>query len=432
MIAQLSPTLEPELERHVLVVDDSPSIHEDFRKILNDAPANAELQDLESRLFGSASQSGQSGAPHFVLDTAYQGAEGLAKVQRANAAGTPYCVIFVDVRMPPGWDGIETLERIFAVDSATQVVLCTAYSDHSWSELRERFGNTDRLLVLRKPFEPIEVVQLAFALSQKWHRERQLAKLTEALRLSEQRARALLDAVPDVLFRIDRASNVVQHRPGLAGAAGTEAGPRLDLLCTASQQATILALARQSLETGASRSAVVEPDRDSSGSYYHVHISPLDDLEAVVLLRDVTALRQAERSDAQRRVRELALEMKIEALAKLATPVIPVRQGVLVMPLVGEMDSRRAQRLRETMLDQLVAQRATLIILDLTGLPSLDEAVATELTRAAQATRLLGARMVLCGLSAQAARQVVTLGLRFDDVRIVRSLETAIGWALRQ
>lgn len=432
MIAQRALAIEPEPERRVLVVDDNPAIHEDFRKILNDTASSSEIQDLEAKLFGSADKPGRPGPPHFLIDVAHQGAEGFAKVQRENAAGNPYCVIFVDVRMPPGWDGIETLERIFALDPAVQAVLCTAYSDHSWSELRERFGNTDRLLVLRKPYEPIEVVQLAFALSQKWHRERQLAKLNEALILSEKRTRALLDAVPDVLVRIDRDGNILTPGPGVAGQAQTKVVPRLDLLGTASQQEKILGLARESLKDGKIRSELVDSDRDESGSHYHVHISPLDDLEVVVLLRDVSALRQAERSDAQRRAREMALEMKIDELAKLATPVIPIREGVLVMPLVGEMDSRRAQRLRETMLESLVAQRATVIILDLTGLPNLDAIVAAELTRTAQATRLLGARMVLCGLSAQAARQMVMLDLHFAHVMVVRSLEIAVGWALQR
>lgn len=427
---------EPEPQRRILVIDDNPAIHADFLKILGHSTANDDLADMESTLFGTARRAPEPTGLRFALDFSYQGAEGLAQVERALATGAPYCVVFVDVRMPPGWDGFETLERIFAVDQAVQAVLCTAYSDYGWADLRKRFGSTDRLLVLRKPFEAIEVAQLAFALSEKWHREEQLSRTTQALTWSEARVRALLDAVPDVFLRLDREGRVLEHRPGRGGGDRIEAGSPLDQLCTQSQQTVLLALLREALDSGAPREALVAADSTSASASsridYHVNIAPLGELEAVVLLRDVSKLRQAERDDAHRRAREMALEMKIEELAKLSTPLIPLREGVLAVPLVGEMDERRAHRLRETLLHSIVAQRATVVILDLTGLPGLDAVVANELTRTAQATRLLGAHMVLSGLSAQAAQQMVTLGLAFKDVKIVRSLETAIAWALSQ
>jgi DNA-binding NtrC family response regulator len=72
------------------------------------------------------------------------------------------------MRMPPGLDGIETTSRIWEIDPDVQVVICTAYSDHSWDSVWRRFGNTDRLLILKKPFDNIEVLQLARALTEKW------------------------------------------------------------------------------------------------------------------------------------------------------------------------------------------------------------------------------------------------------------------------
>ena len=113
--------------------------------------------------------------PKFTIDSAQQGQEGLALVRKAVQTGRPYALAFVDARMPPGWDGIETTERIWQICSDLQVVICTAYSDYSWDEVVERLGQTDSLLILRKPFDAAEVRQLACALSEKWHLN-QLAK----------------------------------------------------------------------------------------------------------------------------------------------------------------------------------------------------------------------------------------------------------------
>jgi two-component system NtrC family sensor kinase len=102
-------------------------------------------------------------------------------VQDVVRRGCPYAVAFVDMRMPPGWDGVETIEHLWQVDPALQVVICTAYSDHSWDHIITRIGGRDNLLVLRKPFDPIEVWQLASALTQKWHLAQQAQMQFRAL-----------------------------------------------------------------------------------------------------------------------------------------------------------------------------------------------------------------------------------------------------------
>ena len=112
----------------------------------------------------------------FRIDSAYQGQEAFEMVKKAVAEGDPYALAFVDVRMPPGWDGIETLENIWHAAPELQAVICTAYSDYSWDEMTRRLGQTDNLLILKKPFETVEVLQMAHALSQKWVLGRQ-AKL---------------------------------------------------------------------------------------------------------------------------------------------------------------------------------------------------------------------------------------------------------------
>src|SRR5208283_2874102 len=104
----------------------------------------------------------------FELDSAYQGQEGLAKVTKALAEDRPYAMAFVDVRMPPGWDGVETIERLWEVDPRLQIVVCTAYSDYSWEQLLAKVGQPDNLVILKKPCDNVEVQQLALALTRKW------------------------------------------------------------------------------------------------------------------------------------------------------------------------------------------------------------------------------------------------------------------------
>ena len=120
------------LVHRILVVDDNPSIHEDFHKILCpvQTEARSTVASLASELFEDASPENAWGS--FQLDSAHQGQEALAMVQAAQRDGRPYSLAFIDVRMPPGWDGIETIARIWQTDPDLQVVVCTAYSDHSW------------------------------------------------------------------------------------------------------------------------------------------------------------------------------------------------------------------------------------------------------------------------------------------------------------
>ena len=156
-----------EKNRRILVIDDNRKIHEDFRKILV-APrtASTALADMEAVLFEENKLSRQ--ATEYEIDSAYQGEEGFALVEQSRQGHRPYAVAFVDMRMPPGWDGVETVQRIWGVDPDLQVVICTAYSDCSWDDMMEKVGQSDRLLILKKPFDSVEVAQLAHTLTEKW------------------------------------------------------------------------------------------------------------------------------------------------------------------------------------------------------------------------------------------------------------------------
>ena len=190
--------------RRVLVIDDTAAIHDDFRTILC-GPAGDQcggtaavaLADDEAALFGDA----RPAAPlaTFEVDAALQGEVGYAMVVAALAAGRPYHLAFVDMRMPPGWDGMQTIQKLWEVDPQLHVVVCSAYSAYSWQDVVRTLGATDQLLVLKKPFDAFEVYQIANSITAKWLvTERARLKMADlerlvAARTAELRIASLVD-----------------------------------------------------------------------------------------------------------------------------------------------------------------------------------------------------------------------------------------------
>jgi PAS domain S-box-containing protein len=154
--------------KRILVIDDNHAIHEDLRKILTRTDANTALEEAEAMLFEDTRRITRRRIS-FEVDSAFQGQEGYEKVRESIENGRPYAMAYVDVRMPPGWDGIETISRIWEVYPDLQIVLCTAYADYSWEEIVAALKQPDSVVILKKPFDNIEVLQLAHALTCKWH-----------------------------------------------------------------------------------------------------------------------------------------------------------------------------------------------------------------------------------------------------------------------
>ncbi len=192
----------------LLVIDDNRAIHDDFRKIL--CPAGESLDDAEAAFFGETAT--MPAQPVFEIDSAFQGEEGVAALARALEEGRPYAMAFVDVRMPPGMDGIETIERLWQLSPDLQVVVCTAFSDYSWEEMVSRLHNRDRLLVLKKPFASIEALQLACALTAKWALTRQAREqLAETERCVAERTGELREAVEKLRAEITQRELIESH-----------------------------------------------------------------------------------------------------------------------------------------------------------------------------------------------------------------------------
>jgi len=239
----------------ILVIDDNRAIHEDFRKILcsrTDQPKA--LEDAEAALFGKeGSEVGGRRSEHLTADlrppasdsrplayeveSAYQGQEGLERVKQAVAQNWPYAMAFVDVRMPPGWDGIETIARIWEADPDLQIVICTAYSDYSWDEMIARLGCSDRLVILKKPFDVVEVLQLANALTEKWRVTQQAkGRLEDLEQMVNKRTRDLQDANLELEAANAQLAAATQRANELAAAALQASKVKGEFLATMSHE----------------------------------------------------------------------------------------------------------------------------------------------------------------------------------------------------
>ena len=178
----------------IIVIDDNPDIFEDFKSILVKDADTTNLNELQASIFDNGDNDNNESKPDNTYELSYasQGQEGFAKIKQAHSENRPYSLAFVDMRMPPGWTGMETIEHIWEVDSDIQIVICSAYSDYSWTDIIDRLGNGSNLLILKKPFDRTEVAQIASFMTQKWFWARQIsAKISQLQQLAEERDRQL-------------------------------------------------------------------------------------------------------------------------------------------------------------------------------------------------------------------------------------------------
>ncbi len=180
----------------VLVVDDNPRIHDDFRKVLASSGVEPELRAAEAMLFGGSRTVPQTAT--YSVDAVLHGEEAVQLARGALERGGYYAVAFIDIRMPPGWDGLRTAEELWKVDPGLQIVFCTAYSDYTWEEILERVGMRSDFLIIKKPFDTVEVRQAVCALSEK-------------RRLSEENRRTLIALETKVQERTQQLERANEH-----------------------------------------------------------------------------------------------------------------------------------------------------------------------------------------------------------------------------
>lgn len=378
--------------RRILVVDDNRDIHDDFRKLLGPDAASDDLDALATVMFDLPA-TGPS-APSFELSFASQGAEGFEMIAYAASVGLPYALVFMDMRMPPGWDGLETLERVWTVDPAVQAVICTAYSDYSWEQITERLGPTDRLLVLKKPFDALEVRQLALAMTEKWNQQHERER-------TEAHLRGLLRALPDALCLVGEGGVVLRSQVprGFPRALAPETGLPIAAALPEPARPRAEERLRRALSTGAGQRLEYEAGEGAARGRYEARWERVDSTQAVMVIR---ALSASEPPPADQSVELSYEELRAGGLRDEerppAVPVVPVREGVVAVPLTGELVAARMDVLAGALVAAVLARDARVLVLDGSCLPPPGEAVLGGIAMAAQAVRAAGVEVVLTGL----------------------------------
>ncbi len=221
--------------KRVLIIADSSAVQEVLRQLLMGNASAIARREAGATLTGdSASESAREG---FEVDCASQGQTALAMVQSALLSGCPYAVAFIDMLMPPGWDGVETMQHLWSIDPALQVVFCTDLAHLSSDHVSHRLGQSDRLLILRKPFDRIEVRQLASALTEKWRLAQQVKRQFEVLSETvEQRRRGLREANENLQREVTRGEALERELRAAMDAAEAANQVKSEILANISQE----------------------------------------------------------------------------------------------------------------------------------------------------------------------------------------------------
>jgi len=351
---------EIETRHRILIVDDNPVIHSAICHALAGSAERADARKRDESLrLGAAVAEVRA---EFDLDSAYQGEEALEKVKAAIAEGRPYALAFIDIRMPPGWDGVETIARIREVDPALQAVICTAFSDYSWHEIRNRLGHSDNLLILKKPFDNTEVIQIANAMTRKWllnqraeakmaDLERMVAARTEELESANRRLRleveerskaeeafrAIFQSSPVGIVLIDHRGCCVDINPAFERQHGVEKAKVLGDDCAhlgILEAGRIHSLLKHGTEAGVVNGTEVRYTHPEKGT----RVALLWAREVTIgnapyclgFLQDITLRKQAEEEARRaRKAAEAASRAKGEFLANMSHEIRTPINGIL-------------------------------------------------------------------------------------------------------
>lgn len=176
----------------ILIVDDEEEVRRAYLSILQPLKASDGIDEIAASLFDSTEKTVETdemmaffeddGAEMIVeedlqtgsyeIDEASQGMEAVEKIRDARLEKRPFSLIFLDIRMPPGIDGVQAAKEIRQLDPEVEIVIMTAYSDYSYEEIITTVGNPERLLYFHKPFKSSQILHLASTLTQQWYLER--------------------------------------------------------------------------------------------------------------------------------------------------------------------------------------------------------------------------------------------------------------------
>ena len=190
----------------VLIVDDQKEIHDDFAEMLKPQLSEAWADKLAAAF---VTEEEQSFLPEFELVHARSGEEACDIVRVAKERSRPIAVAYIDIRMPPGVDGIETIRRVREVDRDVEVVIMTAYADRSLPEVIQHVEPLHKVLYIRKPFAREEIQQMTLSLVAKWNVEQELAEKRRQLVIGHQRLQAVLNTTGEAMAMYDLTGRLV-------------------------------------------------------------------------------------------------------------------------------------------------------------------------------------------------------------------------------
>ena len=197
-----------DLNTRVLIVDDQAEIHSDFQEILS-KPDNQIASDDLADVFLPVDSENSKLTPTFELTHASSGDEAYQIVKAAKEGDRPFAVAYIDIRMPPGMDGIETIRRIREFEKNLEIVIMTAYTDKPLHEIVRNMELLHKLLYIRKPVAREEIQQITLSLVEKWNVEQEAFRHQQELSVSYQRLEAVLDATGDAIGVLDGDGNLL-------------------------------------------------------------------------------------------------------------------------------------------------------------------------------------------------------------------------------
>ena len=209
-----------------------------------------------------------------------------------------------------------------------------------------------------------------------------------------------------------------------ARALGTELGQAgLGLAALHEAQNAVLGLI--------ARNEDATPDMlDHAAGYFREVVEALVAADAAELARQRSEMERAYvNATIEQREQEAMLRSTIR---ELSTPIIPVYEGILVLPLVGSIDSRRATEITERLLEAIASYQADLVIIDITGVPIIDTSTANHLLMTTRAASLLGSQAILVGIGAEIAQTIVQIGIELRGLVTLANLQAGIAYALAQ
>ena len=296
----------------VLIVDDQEEIHNDFEEMLASGVSKRATDELAAAF---VAQSDKPVLPQFELSHAASGEEACKMVKAAEESNRPFALAYVDVRMPPGTDGVETVRQIRQFERDIEIVIMTAYSDKTLPEIVNDMELLHKLLYIRKPFSREEIQQITLSLTGKWNIEQELAKhqreledSNRQLESSNQRLQAVLDATGDAIGMFDAEGRLQVANQGyekLLDAAESELQqmPPSDLTARIEARLRSPGLPELGRELFLDRTGDLEEEvaeaGDSTPRLFYRSTAPVHNMGHIVMYRDVSKEVESEQMKAE-------------------------------------------------------------------------------------------------------------------------------------